>query len=100
MPSMSSAEFHLVFGMRISENVRAKGCGVNSVFLVQLRKILDANFYEVEGIDNLAEDILQGACRAVIEQGESTRRKVRRSGGTGCPQKLHRKYRKAVGRDR
>ena len=92
----SSGKVHLIFGMRASENVRAKGCRVNSVFLVQLRKILDADFDEVEGVDNFAGNTVQGACKAVIGLDKSAKIEFGANGVTGCPQRLHRKYRKAV----
>jgi hypothetical protein len=39
-------------------NVRVKGCAVNSVFLVQLRKIVGRGFRGSAGMENLFEDVV------------------------------------------
>jgi hypothetical protein len=65
---LSSAEFDFIFVERANENVVAKGRGVNSVFLVQLRKMLTADFRGSTRIEDLIEyssrSRLRGGCSA------------------------------------
>ena len=55
MPITVSGRVVETFFLRARTNVRAKGRGVNSVFLVQLRKILDASSRGFAGMKSLSK---------------------------------------------
>jgi len=55
---LSATDFRFIFAERARVNVRAKGRAVNSVFLVQLRKMLAADFRGSAGMENLLEDVV------------------------------------------
>ena len=54
---LSSTEFCFIFCERARVTVRAKGCAVNSAFLVQLRKMLDKYFGGLAWSVNLVEEV-------------------------------------------
>ena len=55
-PEPVRAEMSLEIFIRAKVTVRAKGPSVNSVFLVQLRKKMDADFVEATGIKQQVRD--------------------------------------------
>jgi hypothetical protein len=64
------AEFGFYFVERANENVEGKGRGVNSVFLVQLRKRVGMDFRGSERIKNRVEDTLVTRLRGGGLRGE------------------------------
>src|SRR5271169_2577791 len=62
VPMADSASVWFIFHEKARVNVRAKGRAVNSVFLVQLRKIVATDFRGSAGMENLLDGMaLSGA---------------------------------------
>ena len=58
-------------------NVRAKGRAVNSVFLVQLRKLLSGNFRGLARVEKIFWGVREGAWRAWMrDHGKDLRGKA------------------------
>jgi len=67
------AEFGFYFVERANENVEGKGRGVNSVFLVQLRKRVAMDFADSYGSKNRVGDTLVRRLRGGGLRGEEVR---------------------------
>ncbi|MGA9975617.1 MAG: hypothetical protein WBP98_12475, partial [Candidatus Sulfotelmatobacter sp.] len=75
-------------------NVRAKGRAVNSVFLVQLRKMLAADFRGSARIKGLVRDVSLSRIGGVDSVcGTARGGKIIQAGEVDCAQELHRKCR-------
>jgi CBS domain containing-hemolysin-like protein len=62
---VSSTEFWFSFYERARVNVRAKGRAVNSVFLVQLRKMLDKYFGGLAWSVKIVEEVVLSRMKGV-----------------------------------
>jgi hypothetical protein len=76
-------------------NVRAKWGAVNSVFLVQLRKMLGTDFYGLTRVKELVEMCCLAAWWAWFGLRESIGVGICAGMAADCSQGLHRKCRKA-----
>jgi hypothetical protein len=88
---LSSAEFDFIFWLRANQNVRAKERPVNSVFLVQLRKMVAGDFCGSRRIKNFFRDALvsrseglSSVCGGALgEKAERGRQRIVHRGCTG-----------------
>jgi hypothetical protein len=95
------AEFRFSFCERAKENVRAKGRAVNSVFLVQLRKMLATDFPDQHGLKRLSKNVVPRRIQGLVLIAMRREEKLSDCGRADCAQRMHRKCRKAEsgGRD-